>query len=176
MPFGAAFKRRRNGSLQVSFHRDEAEVLVLVLQNLRAVAADPRAAGPVGKRLYPRAYLDPTEERAEAQFRGDVHGELVAARIAAIDGVLDALAARRDATVKIAPEAEQQWLTVLNDARLVIGTEADVTEDLDLEALDLAPDDPRLQDLIVYAWLTELQHDLVMVLADDLPDIPDDPT
>jgi hypothetical protein len=53
---------------------------------------------------------------------------------------------------------------VLNDARLVLGTRLDVTEETDFGAVDA--EDPEAQELAVYAYLTWLQGELVEAVAD----------
>ena len=47
--------------------------------------------------------------------------------------------------------------------RLVLGTELDVTEDLDWEALD--QDDARLPGLSLYAYVSWIQEQLVEALG-----------
>jgi hypothetical protein len=58
-----------------------------------------------------------------------------------------------------------QFVTALNDIRLVLGTILDVSED---EALDYAPDDPRYVYGALYGWVSELQYDLVELLGREL--------
>ena len=67
--------------------------------------------------------------------------------------------------VTIGPDAEEQWLTGLNDARLIIGTMLRVTEDSDVE---YARDDPRFDAGILYHWLGLLQEDLLEVFLDEI--------
>jgi Domain of unknown function (DUF2017) len=52
---------------------------------------------------------------------------------------------------------------VLNDARLMLGTRLDVSEETDFGAVD--PEDPDAQELAVYAFLTFLQGELVEAVA-----------
>ena len=59
-------------------------------------------------------------------------------------------------------------LGVLNDARLALGTQLGVTEDTDLA--DARPDDPATYRFAVYAWLTQLEGDLIDTLLGDMPD------
>ncbi len=58
-------------------------------------------------------------------------------------------------------EQEAQWLTALNDARLVVGTMIGVTEEDDGV---YAPDDPRYEYGVLYAWLTALHYQLVELM------------
>jgi hypothetical protein len=178
------FRRASGGALEVTLEQAEVELLRWVLSDLRSVVATPPVddalgSGLVTARLFPRAYLDPTEEDAEQQWQQLVHDDLVAARVAALDhvvGVLTAAEANRRAVdgglvrTMFDADTESQFLTVLNDARLVLGTAADVTADLDVDDLDLEPGDPRLHLLQLYAYLSQLQDELVGVLLDDFPD------
>ena len=58
---------------------------------------------------------------------------------------------RRPSTTRVSPE-EADLAAGLNDVRLVLGTELDVTEDFDWDGLD--PDDERLPALAVYAYVS----------------------
>ena len=95
-----------------------------------------RRRRPVTKRLFPRAYLDPTEEAPESEWQSLVHGDLVDARrsrrwpssCAGSHGGGDG---RASGTVEVALDDEQPstWLACLNDARLAFGTALGVTAD-----------------------------------------------
>ncbi len=67
--------------------------------------------------------------------------------------------------ITLRSEDELQWLTAVNDARLVIGTVLGVTEDDDT---DYARDDPRFDYGVLYGWLTQLHFELVTVLLDEI--------
>src|SRR5919202_5981179 len=142
--------RRRHHAIEVSLDLGEAAILTRLCNELSSLfSAPPPAAGEenadrVLERLFPRAYLDPTEEKAEAEWQELVHGDLVEGRQQAVSTVRRVLAGTRphrgrlEAT--LTEEEAQAWLAVLNDARLALGTSLDVTEDLDFSRLD--PDDP----------------------------------
>ena len=81
---------------------------------------------PRPDRLFPRAYLDPTEEDAEAEWQSLVHDDLVRAKLAALRRRRATLARRRppgrrrhDRAIVLDAEQEEQLLGALNDARLV---------------------------------------------------------
>jgi Domain of unknown function (DUF2017) len=163
------FRRKRGGALVVALHPREVELLATTARDMAAIVGDP-PEGEVRDRLYPRAYLDPTEEQAQREFDGLVHDDLVHARRAALETVAAGLETAEEASrgmleVTLEPEEEMQWLTAVNDARLVIGTALGVTEDTDV---DFAPDDPRFEYGVVYGWLTELHFDLVTLLLDEI--------
>ncbi|MCZ7526094.1 MAG: DUF2017 domain-containing protein [Acidimicrobiia bacterium] len=164
--FRRRFRRSRHG-VAVSLAPDEARVLRDLPTELRRLLESGLAAGDSAlDRLFPRAYLDPTEEEAEAEWQRFAHPELLAGRMAA----LDLLTAGLDGARKVGgrtetlldEEATAAWLGVLNDLRLALGARLGVTEDTDLEALD--PGDPAVPALSLYGWLTELQGELVDVL------------
>ena len=93
-------------------------------------------ADPVLERLFPRAYLDPTEEEAEAEWQRLVHDDLVDGRrqaLATVERTLAGAMVRRGRfELTLNEEQAQAWLAVINDARLALGTRLEVTEDIDL--------------------------------------------
>jgi len=147
-------------TLVLSLAPDEAEFLVLLPVELREVFDGP-LDDPAGRRLFPAAYLDPTEEAREIEWKAMVHPDLMRQRLDALATVAASLerSTRQGDFMELAldPEEVQAWLAVLNDVRLVLGTRLDITED----DWDVAPDDPRAAAYGVYAWLTHLQGDLI---------------
>src|SRR5512135_1248704 len=125
--------QRKRGGLVVSLYEQEAELLAMTARDMMGIVADP-PDGEVRDRLYPRAYLDPTEETAQGEFDALVHDDLVEARRSALAEIVERLDGatpnrRGIVEIRLAPEDEIRWLTALNDARLVIGTALGVTED-----------------------------------------------
>jgi hypothetical protein len=165
-------RRKRDGRLVITLPAPIVEVLRQVVSEVGEVVASP-PSGNVADRLFPRAYLDPTEEAAEQDWQAIVHDDLVRSRLDAVADLIadldNATAISRDRLeIVVADDAgEQRWLTVLNDARLTLGTILEVSED---EPLSFADDDPRAAAAYVYGLLSELQGALVDVLLDDLPE------
>ena len=131
-----------------------------------------RHPDPARDRLFPRAYLDPTEEQAEQQWQELVYPDLLQGRLATSNGS-PAPSTGRDGrkdrvVVHLDPDDVQAWLGVLNDARLALGTRIGVTDETDLTELD--PDDPNTPVLAAYGWLTYLEGELVETLLGTLPD------
>ena len=165
--------RRRHDVIEASLDLGEAAILTRLCNELSSLfSAPPAAAGeedadPVLQRLFPRAYLDPTEEKAEAEWQALVHGELIEGRhqaVSTVERTLDGARARRGRLeLTLTEEEAEAWLSVLNDARLALGTRLDVTEDLDFSGLD--PDDPETAPYAVYWWLGLLEERLVEVLS-----------
>src|SRR4051794_16129920 len=154
----------------VTLRVDEAELVGLVLGEMERAIAEDRLDDDTRARLYPRAYLDPTEEAAEQEWEQLVHDDLTTARLAAFRTVrsdLEAAETGRELTVALDAEREMQWLTAFNDARLIMGTTLGVTEE---DVLDFSADDPRAAWAELYQWLTYLQQELVDVLLDALPE------
>ena len=166
--------RARGGALELSLSDEERDLLRSLPDQLRSLyEAGADDADPVRGRLFPRAYLDPTAEDAEREWRDLVHPELVRDRLASLDRLLSALdgarGARRGGVVlTLDGESVGALLSVLNDARLALGTQLGVTDDLDYDDLD--PDDPRAPGLAAYGWLTYVQGELVEALLTELPD------
>ena len=165
------FKRNRSTrALDVVLDSAEAEVLTHLCEELTALLdADDAEAGqadPVLERLFPRAYLDPTEEEAESEWQRFVHADLVDGRRQAIQTVEQSLAGAQPRKgrleLSLDDEQAQAWLAVINDARLALGTRLEVTEDMDLSGLD--PDDPDVAPYAVYWWLGVLEERLIDVL------------
>jgi hypothetical protein len=167
--FERRFARDRDGRVAVRLEAEEVELLRQLAGELTDLFENPEADDPARDRLFPHAYLDPTEEDAESEWQRLVHPDLVAQRLAALRLLVATLpAAEGGGAVEANLDAEQEaaWLGVLNDARLALGTRLGVTEDHDLD--DVAPSDPRFVAWNVYAWLTSLQGELVQVLLGGL--------
>jgi len=159
--------RRRGEGVVVSLTEAEAELLRDVPDELRPVLESGRDPDdPVRERLFPRAYLDPTEDLAEEEWRELVHPELIRERLGALERLTESLAraTTRKGRVELELDADEAhaWLGALNDARLALGTRLGVTEDLD--QTELPADHPDAAAYAVYGWLTWMQGDLVETL------------
>jgi hypothetical protein len=175
------FKRSRHaGGLDVVLEAGEAAVLTRLCAELTTLLdrdeedrdeedgdGESTEADPVLERLFPRAYLDPTEEGAEADWQRFSHDDLMDGRRQAVATVEQSLAgarARRGRLeLKLSEEEAQAWLAVINDARLALGTRLEVTEDMDMSHLDA--DDPDTAPYAVYWWLGVLEERLIEVLS-----------
>ncbi|MGH9038547.1 MAG: DUF2017 family protein [Acidimicrobiia bacterium] len=167
----ARFRRLRRGGIQANLETAEAAVLIQLCRELSgllpAPGEDPPKDDPVVSRLYPRAYLDPTEEEAESDWQRFAHPDLVEGRREAVETFLRTLAGARQhrgaLEVTLTPEEAGTWLAVVNDARLALGTRLEVTEDMD--PADFDPGDPATAPFTVYWWLGYLEEHLVDTLA-----------
>jgi hypothetical protein len=162
-----------DGGVRVTLAEPEAALLRNLPDELRTLYDAGNEGDPARARLFPRAYLDPTEENAEDEWQQLVHPELLRERLAALEHVVSSLAAAEptrggEVVVTLVPDAVNAWLAVLNDARLALGTRLGVNDGTDYEDLD--SDDPEAPAMAAYAWLTYLEGDLVETLLGGMPD------
>jgi hypothetical protein len=162
-PFVTARWRRFRAAgddLVLSLTPEEAEFLAGLPAEMREVLEGP-LDDPAGQRLFPSAYLDPTEEQGEAEWQAMIVPDLLRARLDALDLVGATLArAQQEGSwmlITLTPDEVQAWLGVLNDTRLVLGSRLGVTEDDDC----IQADPTQAGAFQVYEWLTQLQSDLV---------------
>jgi hypothetical protein len=162
---------RRGGSIVLTLHPNEVQVLQWVFSDLGRMLSDGSNVDAVAKRLFPRAYLDPTEEESEAQWQEMVHDDLVDMRMTAMTDVVRSLdnatpiSGRVEAREMVLDDEQAtHWMTVLNDARLAVGTALEVSPGWDFDEID--PTDPSYELHALYAWMTELLSALVTVIAD----------
>ncbi len=164
---------RREGSVVLTLLDREIQVLQWVFNDLGRMLSNGSSVDAVTQRLYPRAYLDPTEEESEAQWQELVHDDLVESRLTAMTDVVRSL--DRAVPVDEIPGALEivlgedetaNWVRVLNDARLAVGTALGVTAEWDFDLLD--PEGPNYEMHALYAWMTELLGALLMVTTDSM--------
>jgi hypothetical protein len=164
---------RRDGMLVARLSEPERELLQRLPDELRGAYESTDPADEVHGRLFPRAYLDPTEESAEAEWQDLVFPDLLRERLDALTRVVQALetaepGSRGERVLRLGPDDVPALLGVLNDARLALGTRLDVQEDTDLGDFD--EDQADAYGYMVYAWLTQLEGDLVDTLLGELPE------
>jgi hypothetical protein len=133
---------------------DEREVLRQVAGELRGLLEEAPDE-PGLRRLFPRAHEDDTLEEA---YRDLTRDQLVSGRDRALRTIEETAG-----NTLLTPDEADAWLRGLNDARLVLGTRLDVTEDFDWEAVDVTH--PQAQELALYAYLSWLQEQLVEATA-----------
>ena len=137
----------RNGEIDVRLNDSLRGLLQRVGEELREVLLvnDP----DLTKRLYPTAY--PSDEELESNYQDMVHDQLLMQRLDALDSF--------QATVEddsIAIEAADDWMTTINQMRLVLGTQLDVGEN----DADIDEDDPSAQSKVIYQVLSHILEDL----------------
>jgi hypothetical protein len=157
--------RRSGDRVVLTLYPAEIEVLRDLAGQLESLfdgGVPERGGDPTRDRLFPRAYLDPTEDTAETEWQVAVHEDLVRQKSAAVGALVDSLddgTAGRKGTMELTLPLEtvDQWVGALNDVRLALGVVLEVTED----EIQLKRNDPRAPGLELYGWLTWLQGALV---------------
>jgi hypothetical protein len=89
--------------------------------------------------------------------------EALAIAIRTLDVERDATQAGSHLEISLTEEEAEAWLSVINDARLALGTRLEVTEEMDFSGVD--PDDPDSAPYAVYWWLGMLEEELVDALS-----------
>jgi hypothetical protein len=154
------FKRGPDDTLIISLAPEEMTLLRGLPSELRDVFDAP-PADPATARLFPRAYLDPTEEEAEAEYEALIQPDLLRQRLDALALVTasfaGAVVAGEWMEIALTPDDVAAWLGVLNDTRLVLGTRLEISEDQPR----IEDNDPNIAAYAIYDWLTYLQGELV---------------
>jgi hypothetical protein len=153
MLFRTKIRRGPDGAVHVDLDEEERGLLRQVADELRDLLTE-EPEDPSLRRLFPTAHEDPERE---GEYRELTRNQLVTGRQRSLE-VLESTADSRVLT----PEEADAWLRALNDARLVLGTRLDITEDYDWDALDTTT--PRAPELALYAYLSWLQEQLVEAL------------
>jgi len=162
------FTPRRDGSLDASLSTTEAEAV-------RQVASDvlhelDETADPGLKRLFPPAYTD--DAPADEEFQGLTRDDLIARKRGTAKAVLQSIdtgkSKRGSWSARLDEETANAWLALVNDARLILGTRLDVTEEMEPEPL--ASSDPQAHQYNLYLYLGALESELVDALMVGLPE------
>jgi hypothetical protein len=148
--FQSRIRRTPAGEIGVDLPEQERALLRRVVDELAALLGDD-IGDPSLRRLFPPAYEDETRER---EYRELTRAQLRSGR----ERALEVLRETADSELLTEEEADA-WLRALNDARLVLGTRLDVTEDLDWD--EVGPEHPNAQELALYGYLSWLQEQLV---------------
>jgi hypothetical protein len=119
--FSRPVKRTRSGRFQLHLSAEERDALRSLPGELKALMA-AGTDDPNLRRLFPPAY--PDDPKLEAEYERLVRDDLVANRTAA----LDVMAKTVDAT-ELDEDEMSGWLSAINDLRLVLGTQLDISED-----------------------------------------------
>ena len=145
-------ERGGSGEIRLRLRRSERALVRALVADVRArLEADADDAAL--RRLFPPAYGD--DEQSEREYRRLVRDDLLDGRLRALRVVDETVGASR-----LSEDEAEAWLRALNDIRLVLGTLLDVTEET-----YTADFDPRDRELVVFAYLSWLQEQLVEVVA-----------
>jgi Domain of unknown function (DUF2017) len=150
------FRRDRQGRFRVGLEGPEQQLLGMLPRQVQELLEqeDPSTA-----RVFPVAYTD--DAKAQADYREMMGSQLLQQH----QRSLDTLA--QTASSSTIDESEiHEWLDALEVLRLVLGTQLDVSEDVNM----VADTDPRAAQFTVYHYLSMLQGEIVDALAAALPD------
>jgi hypothetical protein len=166
------FKRGSDGRLVVTFYEGHITLLGVLFTAVRERIASPPPDDAAYARLFPVAYLDPTEESRETEWQDLVHDDLVREKLATFDDLRDVLAQGRPGrrgTIVLELDAAREELLLqrLNDVRLVLGEI--IGEGPEAEPAVIR-DLPGIGASDILEWLTDLVSQLVECKLDELPD------
>jgi hypothetical protein len=151
--------RSRGGGVELRLPAQAREMVRSVAGQLRELyGSDAAADDPAVARLFPTPYLD--DPLASMDFDERMADQLRQSRLEAI-AILEATADARRLTIQ---EADA-WIRTLNDARLVLGTRLEVTEESTEEDFRDDPFRPGMFEL--YVVLGAIVDQLVRTLTGD---------
>lgn len=177
IPLARAFTLNVDGSVAALLEPNERELLIFLIEDIvelvhETVVEDAETSDafehlaaqfnahpvtaptdPAVHRLFPDAFSG--DPKAAAEFRRFTEKQLRTQRAARCRLVLESLAAAQ-AEFRLTQDEAHEFVQVLTDLRLVLGTRLGITEDRD--------DDEATAAHGVYDWLTWLQEGLVQVL------------
>jgi hypothetical protein len=158
----ASFERAGK-EVQISLDLFEARVLRGLLDEMaRLLQQEESIEDAVVDRLFPAAYAAPEDAQAFAELVGE---ELRDGKIAAVSSIAAALAGEGPIVARVPRDRIDEWLTVLTDLRLALGTRLEVTEEKMEEQLD--PGDPAAAGMSVLHWLGWLQEMLIEIATEE---------
>ena len=144
--FGSLFKVRGE-QIEVRLETGIRELLTRVSGELREILLVND--GEIVKRLYPPAY--PDDPKSNEAFDELVKDKLLMQRLDDIDRFEETIDTE---TMDI--ELADVWMNTINQARLVLGTQLDVSEDD--QAID--PEDPEASGRMIYQVLSYVLEEL----------------
>jgi len=149
-------KRKKNGTVELSFATEEAAILLELSRQLRDTLIRQNEADPATARLLPRVSTNP---KVAAEYKALVGDELRRSKLERVDEfeatIRNAEVGRSKVLFKLSPEEYEIWIGFLNDMRLMIGSQLDISEDWDPDFDTLDPDE------WLYLVLTSMQCELI---------------
>ena len=158
------FHANADSTYTVGLDQDSRDFLADLPQQLMVViaAGDEEST----RRLFPPAYHRDSDAERQEEYQRFMRDDLVESKRAALTMLSETAHLER-----LTHDQMIAWMGAVNDIRLVLGTQIDVYEGLDLD--DLADDDPRRPALAVYGWLSGILELIVMGLTSDAPEATD---
>lgn len=153
------FAPTADGRFKVRLDENVRTIIVSLADQLEEIQTTDT---PQTRRLFPTAYPDDPEK--DAGYQIFARDQLISKRQEAAE-IIRATAEAKVLTV----DELSAWMGIINDVRLVLGTMLDISEDDD----ELDPEDPDAGSLMLYHFLGELVHEIVISLTTSLPDPPE---
>lgn len=151
--------RSRDGGVELRLPANARDVIRQVASELRALyAAGVAEDDPGVARLFPTPYLD--DPLGSLAFDEKIAASLREGRLEAI-----ALVERTAGSRHLSVEEADAWIRTLNDARLVLGTRLEITEESTAD--DFSGDPAGDGTFRLYVFLSGIVDALVRVLAGD---------
>ncbi|MGH9297013.1 MAG: DUF2017 family protein [Acidimicrobiales bacterium] len=152
---------KRGAGCDLKLPAEERRLLETLPTELSSVIAALDSSAPVPealRRLFPRAYV--SDEEAQQAYAAATHVELAESHRVA----LETLASTAHET-SLTSEQMGEWMSALNDLRLVLGTVLGVS-DHD----EWLPPGPAESEVVIYHYLTMLQSELIEAMEQSLPE------
>ena len=153
-------ERQKNGSFAVRMPAAVLECLHRLPRRLRSLLEDPNFSDRIVRRLFPIAYED--AER-EAEYRNLLGDDFRQRKLESLQVFEDILGNCRlnlhQAKMTIAADHFHACLRVVNDMRLLLGTEVDIREDIWEKEID--PDEPLSESLLLLHFLSYFEESLL---------------
>jgi hypothetical protein len=157
------FARKRGGDVEVTLTSAEQALVHSVVSQMTQLMEAPEQVMHT-ERLFPPAYLDDAD--AQAEYARLMTADLLDGKRRAVSSMHDTIergVEKRDRwRVTLTADEAQDWLAVLNDARLTLGTRLDVQEKTYDRPIDPADEDAAVHE--VFRYLGYLEEYLVDVL------------
>lgn len=152
---------KTQSGLTLVLDEQEAGILRGLTGEMRLLLeADVPRQDEVMQRLFPPAHEDEREQQAYEELVG---GELRRGKIEALETVERHLGDDGAATIRLTDAEVDEWLRLLNDLRLAIGTRLQVDDTKMEKPFD--PSDPEAPALSVLHWLGWLQGAMLEEMA-----------
>ena len=161
------FMPRGHGALDARLSTGEVEAIRRAAMDILEELND--TTDPGLRRLFPPAYKD--DPKREEEFEVMTRDDLLMRKRNAAEAVVKSIDKGKTKkgmwSARLDDEAAQAWLALMNDARLILGTRLDVTEDMEPEPLP--SEHPDAQQYNLYLYLGALESALVDALMFGLP-------
>jgi len=158
------FMPRGDGSVEAKLRVEETEALLRVAGDVLNELDD--VGDPGLKRLFPPAYQN--DANAEEEFASLTKDDLIENKKLAANRVIKSIQhgkkKRGTWSARLDEETAASWLGLVNDARLILGTRLNVTEDMDYG--EVPSSDPQRN---LYVYLSALESALIDALMVGLP-------